>query len=252
MNLRQHLDGLEIPSGSTKRSDCPLCGGSNSFSVTNNAGVLLFNCYRAGCTAHGATEGSFTLNDAESVYARMAGTSSKPDVSFTIPGHFKPINGEVEKYLDVKENRTVYLIRDYLGKAVDAAGRTNVKGVRPKWKRYGKSEHPYVAGPFSGIAVIVEDCISAEAVRKSGYTGIALLGTNLGSYSMGLLRVFDGAIVALDYDATGKGISITEKLSWYLPTTSVILREDLKYFNAEQIKEQLKNAREYLNSVRKV
>ena len=251
MNLKEYLDGISVPSGSSKRSDCPVCGGSNSFSVTNHNGTLIYNCYKASCSAHGATAGLYTSEDASREVSRLLhGEHRQKEQTFVIPSYFKPIEGYGEKYLDVKENRNVYIVRDSTGKAVDAVGRTNVKGVRPKWKRYGNSQHPYVAGPWNGIAVIVEDCISAEAVRKTGeYTGIGLLGTQIGSGVHTVISHFDGIIFALDFDASSKAVDFYAKYNWVVPTTVCLLKEDLKYFRPEEIKEQLKEAREYLNEV---
>ena len=31
----------DIPNGTTKRTDCPNCGGRNTFTITNNMGSLL-------------------------------------------------------------------------------------------------------------------------------------------------------------------------------------------------------------------
>ena len=35
----------ELASGETKRMNCPNCGGYKTFTITNNVGQLLWNCY---------------------------------------------------------------------------------------------------------------------------------------------------------------------------------------------------------------
>jgi len=242
MNLRDQLNGLAIPVGGSKRSDCPFCGGSNSFSCTNNGGVLLYNCYKASCNKKGSFNSEFySANDAEKQLNYKS--TARKETSFQIPSYFRSLDGDVERYLDVKENRTVYIVRDKLGRVCDAVGRTNIKGVSPKWKRYGDSGLPFIAGKFSGTVVVVEDCISACAVAKTGdFTGLALLGTNVTPESNSIILSFDRCLVALDPDATSKSVDIARKLSWQLPTFVVKLKNDLKYFNTEEV-------RNILNSV---
>ena len=37
----------DVPNGTTKRTNCPNCGGRNTFTVTNNLGSLVWKCYKA-------------------------------------------------------------------------------------------------------------------------------------------------------------------------------------------------------------
>lgn len=244
--LGEFLEGLDIGSGKSRRMDCPQCGGSNTFSVTNDHGTLLYNCYKAGCSLHGKAAGRFTLEDLQRVLEKQL----QPLVPFVLPSHFVPSvssKGLREVYLDVRENREVFVVKNQQGRIVDAIGKALTPGVKPKWKRYGSSQWPLVVGPYEGIGVVVEDAYSACAVAATGcYSGIAILGTNIHSGFMDWAVGFKGLIVALDYDAAGKGLEYSLKLSWWLPTTSVILKRDLKHYGPEEICEQLKQAREVL------
>lgn len=243
--LEAFLDSLDISSGKSRRMDCPQCGGSNTFSVTNDHGTLLYNCYKAGCSLHGKASGRFTLEDVLSVLEKRKSVH----MAFLPPSYF--VQGTVYKgvatFSDRRDNRQVFLVRNQQGKTVDAIGKALTPGVTPKWKRYGSSQWPLVVGPYEGIGVVVEDAYSACAVAATGcYSGIAILGTNIHSGFMDWAVGFKGLIVALDYDATTKGLDYALKLSWFLPTTSVILKRDLKHYGPEEICEQLKQAREVL------
>jgi len=245
--LKEFLDGLDVSPGLSRRVDCPGCGGGNSFSVTNDHGTLLFNCYKASCTLHGATDGQFTIEDIQKVLARR----EEYVPPFSTPSHFVPslpYKG-VETRKDVRENRQVFLVLNKEGRTVDAIGKALTPGVKPKWKRYGRSETPFVAGPYGGIGVIVEDCYSAASVGATGlYSGIAILGTNIADGFMAWAKHFKALIVALDYDASSKGAEYVKKLSWFKPCTNVILKRDLKHYQSEEIIEQLKDAREVLDN----
>ena len=38
-------DDYDVANGETKRLDCPACKGFKTFSITNNMGSLMWNCY---------------------------------------------------------------------------------------------------------------------------------------------------------------------------------------------------------------
>ncbi|BCV06981.1 MAG: hypothetical protein CM15mV148_390 [uncultured marine virus] len=44
-NMFKYVSDLNIPNGVTKRLECPNCG-ERTFTVTNNMGSLLWNCFR--------------------------------------------------------------------------------------------------------------------------------------------------------------------------------------------------------------
>ena len=121
-------------------------------------------------------------------------------------------------------NRVVYLIKDGR-QVVDADGRT-LDNIKPKWWRYGKSGNPFVCGT-SRVGIVLEDCASACSL-SSFHSGIALLGTNLQDSHLPNLRKYDRLLVALDKDATKKGLELVRRLQAIRPTSLVVLNKDVK------------------------
>jgi len=131
---------------------------------------------------------------------------------------------------DVKEDRVVFPI-SHNGVIVDATGRS-IGNRLPKWKRYGKSDLPYVSG-YGNVAVVVEDCVSAAVVGSlKSFVGVALLGTSLQEGHKGYLTQFSTAVIALDPDALTKNLQIAKELRGHVNDVRVLrLTDDLKYRN---------------------
>jgi DNA primase len=94
-----------------------------------------------------------------------------------------------------------------------------------------------VCGKYK-TAIVVEDCASACAVSEH-YTGFALMGTNFSDEFIPYIKKYSKVIVALDRDATTKSFDIANKIGYYVPTEVKILKDDLKYFKPDEIKEIL-------------
>jgi|TARA_B110000211_G_scaffold109826_1_gene127525 hypothetical protein len=139
---------------------------------------------------------------------------------------------------DVKEHRVVFpIVHD--GRVVDASGRSLGKRI-PKWKRYGKSDLPFVSG-HGRVAVVVEDCVSASVVGSEVYVGVAVLGTSLTESHKKYLSRFSAAIIALDPDALPKILSFAKELRAYVNDVRVLrLQDDLKYRKEDDIKNLIK------------
>jgi phosphomannomutase len=94
-------------------------------------------------------------------------------------------------------------------------------------------------GEPNGVAVIVEDVISAIIVSKvcPNVTGIAILGTNINHTHMEYLQDYTRIIVALDPDATRKSIIYKNEIeSWTgVQTYAMFLQDDIKYKTEEDI-----------------
>jgi len=135
---------------------------------------------------------------------------------------------------DVKEHRVVFpVIHD--GRVVDASGRSLGKRI-PKWKRYGKSDLPFVSG-HGKVAVVVEDCVSASVIDSEVYVGVAVLGTSLSESHKQYLSRFSTAIIALDPDALPKIMAFAKELRAYVNDVRVLrLKDDLKYMKEDDIK----------------
>ena len=164
----------DVANGETKRMNCPVCKGDRTFSITNDMGNLVWNCYKVSCTVSGGTRVPLSISD---VQKRLNPVTDTTEDTFELPAYVVPhrnkravvkwcaewgINEDEHALMyDVKEDRVVFpVVHD--GKLVDATGRTLSKRI-PKWKRYGKSGLPYTSG-CGKVAVVVEDCVSAAIV----------------------------------------------------------------------------------------
>ena len=135
---------------------------------------------------------------------------------------------------DVKEHRVVFPVI-HEGRIVDANGRSLGKRI-PKWKRYGKSDLPFVSG-HGRVAVVVEDCVSASVVGSEVYVGVAVLGTSLSESHKRYLSQFSTAIVALDPDALPKTLLFAKEIRDVVPNVKVLkLTDDLKYRKDEDFR----------------
>jgi len=238
-----NLNDYDVSDGETQRMDCPVCRGKNTFSITNNMGDLVWNCYKVSCTVSGSTRVGMSIDD---IKARFKKIDTVDDIEFELPEYVVQRSGGVYMnrwcdrwglnpdklglMYDVKEDRVVFpVVHD--GKIVDATGRSLGKRI-PKWKRYGNSGLPYVHG-CGKVAVVVEDCVSAAVVGDwSSYVGVALLGTSLQDSHRSYLSQFSTALIALDPDALTKSLQMAKELRGYVSDVRPVkLEDDIKYCN---------------------
>ena len=71
MNIREYVNDLHITVGETKRMDCPSCTSKNTFTVTNNMGALLWNCYKLSCSLSGSSRVTLTIEDIRTAMDRQ-------------------------------------------------------------------------------------------------------------------------------------------------------------------------------------
>jgi DNA primase len=140
---------------------------------------------------------------------------------------------------DPKQNRTVFVVQDD-SQVYDAIGRSFSNRVLPKWYRYGNSSKLFTCGDHD-TAILVEDAASACAVSQVS-TGVALLGTNLKDADLTPLRKYKHVYICLDADATRKSLDIQKYLAYFVSCNVVRLKDDLKYFNKEEIKRLVWNS----------
>ena len=238
-----NLNDYDVSDGETQRMDCPVCRGKNTFSITNNMGDLVWNCYKVSCTVSGSTRVGMSIDD---IKARFKKIDTVNDIDFELPEYVIQRSGglymnrwcdrwglnadKLGLMYDVKEDRVVFpVVHD--GKIVDATGRSLGKRI-PKWKRYGNSGLPYVHG-CGKVAVVVEDCVSAAVVGDwSSYVGVALLGTSLQDSHRSYLSQFSTALIALDPDALTKSLQMAKELRGYVSDVRPVkLEDDIKYCN---------------------
>lgn len=117
------------------------------------------------------------------------------------------------------------------------------KNTTSKWFVYGPNTHiPFYAGKSDKI-VIVEDAISAACVAQTEeYSGCAILGTEISAENINFLltRSPSEVIIALDKDASAKGIEYVRELSPYFKKISMLgLSIDLKYYKYPEIRDIL-------------
>ena len=246
-NIYNIISDIDIPNGHTKRMNCPLCNGYNTFTVTNNMGSLVWNCYKASCTASGGTRVHLTVDDIRAGFSGANEFASQD--TFSLPEYIVPPTFDVAEWAselygidhedtglmyDVKEHRAVFPIK-HNGKIVDATGRALGKRL-PKWKRYGKSGLPYSFG-CGKVAVVVEDCVSAAVVGSVvGLVGVALLGTSLLESHKRYLSQFSTAVIALDPDALPKTLGMAKEIRGHVKDVRVLrIQDDIKYRDPDDI-----------------
>ncbi len=250
VNEIEIVKNLDVPSGTNKRMDCPFCYHRNTFSIKNENGRLIWNCFHASCNVKGRRTTEYSMEDIEN----YLNPKQKEAERFVVPKHFINIptsadciallkkynlhklwqDGQLAFYYDVKQNRLVFPIEKD-NKYVNAIGRS-LKGEKPKWYIYGNETYPYVAGN-SDKAVLVEDCISACVLFSAGLTGIAILGTSLKDSYIPVFRKYKKVYVCLDKDATSKAFDIADQLRYYVDTEVKILDDDIKYLGNSKIQE---------------
>ena len=234
MNINNIIEDIQLSVGETKRMNCPNCNGYKTFTVTNNAGAILWNCYKVTCNIKGKSRVRLTVDDIRNTNKVVQ------ERKFVLPEYIVPMEEKhLPKYFydidtsdilhDVKENRVVFPIR-HDGELVDAIGKAEKR--LPKWKRYGKSNMPYVSwSSLTQTCVLVEDCFSACVAQQYGVTGVAILGTSLTeTHKQFLSNRMSRVIVALDPDALQRNLQIAKELRSYIIEVKVLrLTDDLKY-----------------------
>jgi hypothetical protein len=236
MNINMYINDLDLSIGESKRLNCPSCSGYKTFTVTNNMGQMLWNCYKSSCQLSGSKRVSLSVSDIKKHRQNI----EKDNEPFVMPEYIVPYDKESyygipnDKLMyDVKEHRVVFPVI-HEGRVVDANGRSLGKRI-PKWKRYGKSDLPFVSG-HGKVAVVVEDCVSASVLDSEVYVGVAVLGTSLSESHKRYLSQFSTAIIALDPDALPKTMSFAKELRAYVNDVKVLrLQDDLKYKKQDDI-----------------
>jgi hypothetical protein len=266
------LKPLRLKEGDRLRFDCPFCGGLNTFGVVRESGVMKWGCFRASCNIHGMKDIGysrdgirFKLGLLDTIRATYQESSAIPDPLVSVSNHpdvlaylskvhaLRAYNeGLVEIYYSPTEDRVMFRI-DSMRRLPNGniancnTGNTQGEGYAgralhnngPKWKKFGDVSSTFECGK-GATGVIVEDAPSACAVGVcEEYTGISILGTRLTiQHKMGLKR-FKNLIVCLDPDAAAKSINLASRLNGTSTVSVKLIRDDLKYFNPEDIRGML-------------
>ena len=67
IDIKEYVEDLDLKLGYSKRMNCPNCNGYKTFTVTNNMGSLLWNCYKASCSVKGNTRVRLSVDDIKSM-----------------------------------------------------------------------------------------------------------------------------------------------------------------------------------------
>ena len=248
--LKGYVESLTIAPYGRYRSDCPLCGKPNTFSVSDNGFERLWYCFHADCNTKGGTGINLTRDNSSQAFVKKETKQGEIDIDFVIPDTFVSLSRNInaENYVkqvhsynayldgladiryDFQKDRVVYLVKDG-DKVIDATGRS-LTNSKPKWLRYGTSRQPFVCGIADNLFV-VEDCPSACSISNI-VTGMALMGTSLLDSHIQVTQNYKKIFVALDKDATRKAVDIVRHLSNYVPTKLVVLKKDLKNMEKEE------------------
>lgn len=259
MDIKQYVDDLGLSAGESRRMNCPSCGHKGTFSVTNNDGTLMWNCFHAECAVKGRGNRRITRDNIGNIMSKTGIYSRKqttpcPEVPFEKPKSWSRVipprgldyvnlvntSGRYDDiYYDVRRERLVYPIYDTLGLLRDGVGRT-MTGARPKWYRYGNYPGGFRIGT-SDTAVVVEDVPSAISISE-WVSGYALLGTSLRERHIKELSTYRRVIFALDKDATDKSLTMMRALNNIVPTGILILDKDLKTLGDEERERTIRTA----------
>ena len=245
------IKAISLDEGERKTLDCPFCGGQRKFSICKIDGKVLWNCYKASCTAKGSYQGQRSVGairrklDNEPVIPTPRKLTPLPSITGS------PMNNsEALAYLDANNCLPAYRaglipiryapaekrVLFYTANGLGAVGRS-LAGHKAKWWTYGDVSGGYVIGS-GGTAVIVEDVPSACSVaRLPGVAGIPLLGTGTGN--LPTVAPFDRVIIILDNDAASKSLKLTKVVG--RGATVRLSKVDLKHLTLEKLDDLLRN-----------
>jgi hypothetical protein len=262
-DIKEYIDSIDLDMDVVHRTDCPECGGGNTFTVTKTLDGTVWNCYSATCSVVGGTS-DVRLSSEELEMFLQRGDVRTPSL-FQIPDIWVPARQskktmdylKVNNCLDAYEEDRADIMYDPVldrhvfvswseGICKGAVGRLAGGSSAPKWWVYSLANtHPLVipqygvAGfpeyPNPKVGVLVEDAASACAVSCEA-DGIALMGTNLNPYYVPVIKEYDSIIIALDPDAHNKGIDMQLEVSMYTNAKVATITDDLKYMQPDQIR----------------
>lgn len=260
---------MNVPRNTSTRSGCPLCGGINTLSITNENGYLKWYCFRASCHKGGNTGTELTLLDASKFIKKDELKEKEPLAisdcvgwrqlipEYTEAYKYLEINNCIDAYkaypqkfyFDAPNSRVVFC--EYMGfnDFNLATGRTLI-GEKPKWFKYialpgAVFKLPNI--PLPDRVFITEDCASACSLYRLG-SAIALCGTTYNLYALaeaiaktGAKKVFicldnDARLIALRLRTDLRSISDFDKVDFKM------LHDDAKYLSIEYLKKEFDNA----------
>lgn len=236
-----------LSEGERKTLDCPFCGGRRKFSITKTDGKVLWNCFRASCTAQGSYQGTRSI-DAVKRRITQAPTAPVERTATPLPVITTAVQNHEHALRYVMENNCLDAMKAglikiryspghkrvlfYSNDGKGAVGRSLV-GSRYKWWTFGDVSSGIRVG-IGDTAVLVEDVASACAVSTlPGIVGIALLGTTLTETIQKTLTMYNKIYIVLDNDASAKAVSLARKVGAGAKVR--LTKKDLKWLKPHEI-----------------
>lgn len=275
------LDGAMLGHEETARGIvCPSCHGGQSgeatFTITRVEHGLVYNCYRSTCEARGFVPTSGLLvqpskpkdpRDSLRPYWGEYWPISVADAAYfkrrfgleDIPDYAIGVN-EQDKYVFQVKGHDSHRVRGYLvrnepwklptGQMDPSYPRAPIPSQKgSKSALYMHAVAPtqswYVPDTYAVLrdtVVLVEDHVSALKVRQAGFTGVALIGTNLDELKVREIAQFRPreVIIALDKDATSTAFKHARRWGLAFPKVRVsMLDGDIKDTDPQNVKEVL-------------
>lgn len=203
---------LGLRSGESTRTDCPVCGGRNVFSVTKDHSGVKFNCFRLSCGISGTSHIGYSYEDMRHRLAYVPIIPADGPLGLTnqttlnnytnipsLPAHFKPVERFDERwsylekynatdifdyhpdkfYYDPIQERLVFVEYDNSKAPRFATGRS-LAGDTPKWYKYIDEVSLFSAHKYEMGMLIDEDqrryfiCEDALSACSLGRLGIAI------------------------------------------------------------------------------
>lgn len=257
--IKEFIDQLNLIVDQNQRTNCPACGGVNTFIIHKYIDGTVYFCHRGSCQVSGKVDGVITKRDIEEYMKLSKINHEQMSQKFTLPEYIRTTTNLTEEankirfeYLDrypwlkkkdllwdVKDDRLVFPIFDEKGDIVEAIGRSLGWRTKPKWKVYGNGEVPYITKADNhGTIIIVEDAVSAERIADAGVNSCALLGTYMRDSYIKYLKLFYNAIIMLDSDVPKESAKVKTALSQYMLCEVNLLTDvDIKDMSEEQFNE---------------
>jgi len=135
IDIYKHINDIDISMGETKRMNCPVCNGYKTFTITNNMGQKLWNCYKASCSVGGSMKVNLSVDEIKQKHKGDTATNEqfvfpeyivefeKNVIDFIVQKNYQQIYADYCMH-DIREDRAVFKIFDENGIVVDAIGRS--------------------------------------------------------------------------------------------------------------------------------
>ena len=114
INIYEYVKQLDVENGTSQRMTCPMCRSYKTFTVTNNMGSLLWNCYKASCNVKGKSRVHLSAED-----IRNMREVSQLGTSFEMPEYITPRNQDIMDWcnkwgLDVDALELQYDVKEHI------------------------------------------------------------------------------------------------------------------------------------------